>query len=198
MKRSLRILCDMDSIIVNMSQKWIDLYNKDHNEKMTMDDVKNWDMAHNVKIGEKIYEYLYSHEFFLNVDPIEGALEALQTFQKEGHHLVIASAPSWPGNSASDKLSWLKKHAPFINKRDVMLGHNKYMLKGDVLIDDSPDNIESYFKHWPQADIMTIAYPYNASVAGLTSVYAESYKDTKSAWKQIVEGVEKLSNAVQR
>lgn len=190
--RKLTILCDMDSIIVNLTQKWLDLYNKDHNDSLTVDDMVHWDMAHNVKIGRKIYDYLYSHEFFKHVDPIPGALEALKEIHGKGHNLVVLSAPSWPGTSASDKISWIKHHLPWFNKRDIILGHNKHLVKGDVFIDDSPSNITAYRAHWPQSKIMTISYPYNQGSKQLCDVFAESHRDTEKAWEQIRGAIRSL------
>lgn len=192
--KKLTVLCDMDGIIVNLTQKWLNLYNKDHNDNLTIADIKEWELSKSVKKGVKVNDYLYSPNFFLDVDAIEGALEGMKAIQKMGHHLVILSAPSWPGNSASDKITWMRKHAPFVNKRDIILGHNKYLVKGDVLIDDSPTNIQAYRAHWPQSTIMTIAYPFNETVRQLCDVFAQSFKDTKAAWEQITSEVERRAD----
>lgn len=191
--KKLTVLCDMDSIIVALTPKWLKMYNQDHNDNVTLEDIKSWDMAHNVKIGTKIYDYLYTPGFFLDVEPVDGALGAIKWIH-DNHNLVIASAPSWPGNSASDKITWLKKHVPWFNKRDLMLGHHKYLLKGDIFIDDSPENIQAYAKHWPGANIMTISYPYNQGVKNLIHTFAEDYTDTQKAWDTILEDIDYIAH----
>lgn len=179
----------MDGIIVNLTQKWLNLYNRDHDAQLEIADIKEWELSKSVKKGVKINDYLYTPNFFLDVDPIEGALEGLKAIQDAGHHLVILSAPSWPGNSATDKITWMQRHAPFVNKRDIILGHNKFLVRGDILIDDSPTNIQSYRAHWPLAKIMTIAYPFNQKVRQLCDVFAEGFSNTKNAWKTIVSEI---------
>ncbi len=183
------ILCDMDGIVVDLTKKWLATYNRDHDDNLTIADLTEWELSKHTKKGAKINDYLYSPNFFLDVDPIYGAIEGLKELQDAGHHVVILSAPSWPGNSATDKISWIKKHAPFLNKRDIILGHNKFLVKGDVLIDDSPTNIQSYRAHWPTSKIMTIAYPFNQKVRQLCDVYAEGFNDTKAAWTTIVSEI---------
>lgn len=188
----LTVLCDMDSIVTDLMQKVLDHYNRDHNDKVTKSDFKTWDIARNVKIGQDIYKYFYRDGFFLDLPAIPGAIEGLRAIQALGHHLVLVSAPSWPGTSASDKISWVKKHLPFINKRDIILGHNKHLIKGDIFIDDSPDNISDYREHWPHAKIMTISHPYNEEVKDVVDVFAESYLETEKAWGTIYRAIEDM------
>lgn len=179
----------MDSIIVSLTQTWLDAYNKDHEDTVTMEDIKTWNVSNHVKIGQKINDYLYKDGFFLDLPAIEGAIETLKKIQDLGHNVYIVSSPSWPGTSASDKITWARKHLPFINKRNIFLCHQKHMVKGDILIDDSPDNLKMYKQHWPAARTMTIAYPYNALMKGLVDVHADDYADPKKAWNTIFEAI---------
>lgn len=194
MTKKLTILVDMDSIIVALTQKWLELYNAEHGDTVIMSDVKKWDMSHNVKIGQDIYKYLYRPGLFEEAQPLPGALEALKEIHKKGHHIVIVSAPSHPGNSASAKISWIRQHMPWFNKRDIILGHHKHLVKGDVFIDDSPDNIELYRRHWKDSTIMTIAYPYNEEVKTLVDIYAEDFQNTEKAWARITGEIQLVAN----
>lgn len=190
--QKLDVLIDMDAIIVALTQKWLGFYNRDHNDTVKVSDLKNWNVSKHVKIGQKINDYLYGPDFFLDVDALEGAIEYVEKIKNLGHNVVIVSSPSWPGNSATDKISWVKKNMPYFNKRDIFLCHHKHMIKGDIFIDDSPDNITLYRQHWPNAKIMTIAYPYNEAVKHLVDVYAEGYADTKTAWATIFKAIDEL------
>lgn len=189
--KHLRILCDLDAIVADLTKKWLEHYNRDHSDSVTKEDITSWHMANHVKIGEDVHKYLYEPGFFLDLEPLPGAIESLRAMKESGHHVVIVSAPSWPGTSAQDKISWVKKHLPFLNKRDIFLGHHKHMLKGDVFIDDSPTNITAYRKEWgAAARIMTIAHPYNESVKSLVNVFADGYKDTAKAWDTIRRAID--------
>lgn len=190
----LRIFCDLDEITAQLLKKWLARYNADHDDKLDINTVV-WDgLKKQSKIGDKIYEYLHQPGFFADLEPVEGAIEALEEFKADGHHVVILSAPSYPGSSAVDKLDWVHKHLPFIHKRDVFLGWHKYMLKGDVLIDDSPVNIREYRKEWPETPIFTIAYNHNRDVRHLTDLYAIDSNNTRAAWKAIRQGIRELAD----
>jgi 5'-nucleotidase len=188
--KRLTILCDMDAIIADLTQKWLDHYNQEHSDAVTKADIKSWHMASNVKIGQSVNDYLYREGFFRDLKPLPGAIPAIVELKKMKHDVIIVSAPSWPGTSATDKISWVREHMPFLNKRDIMLGHHKHLLRGDVFIDDSPDNIRQYRNHWPEHNgIMTIAHPYNEEVKELVNVYADGYQDTQKAWGTLLEAV---------
>lgn len=197
--KPLRILCDLDAIVADLTKKWLERYNRDYADNVTKEDNKHSRMERNVKIGEKIIDYLYEDGFFRDLEPLPGAIKSLRALWDDGHQIVIASAPSWPGTSAQDKISWVREHLPFIKKRSIFLGHEKYMLKGDIFIDDSPDNIKQYrdewdqYKQWHQPKIMTIAHPYNESIRDIVDVYAQSYKNTEIAWGTILKAIHKVA-----
>lgn len=190
--RKLSIICDLDSIAADLMKKWMEHYNRDHNAAMTKEHHTSWDVHNNVPIGHRIYEYLYQPGFFEDLEPLPGAIESLNLLQNRGHKVTIATAYSYPGTSATDKVTWCRNHLPFLNKRQIFLGHQKEMLKGDVFIDDSPDNITNYRREWPNACIATISHLYNEHVKDKTDIFALDYKDTAAAWKTIIEGIMKL------
>lgn len=195
--KKLVCLFDMDAILVNLSSKWVAAFNKEHGKNLTKGDVvKYWHMAKHdglKEIGEvALNRYLYEDGFFLDLEPLPGALEAVEAIHNLGHKVYIVSSPSWPGTSAQDKISWVRRHLPFINKRKIFLCHEKSMVKGDVFVDDSPDNLKLYRREWPEAKIMTIAYPYNESAKDLVDVYADGWADTAKAWKTIYESIAAL------
>lgn len=197
MRKRKRVLVDLDNITVDLTKKWLDLYNRDFGDTLTVADITSWHIANHVKCSqEEMHEYLYSDRFFLDVEPMPGAIEALKEIHdavdaegKPRFHLLIVSAPSHPGNSATDKITWVRERMPWFNKRDISLMHHKHMLDGDWLVDDSPDNIRAYRAERPTAKIATIAYPFNREVRQLCDVFAESYWQSAQAWREIVSSI---------
>lgn len=76
------------------------------------------------------------------------------------YSIYIATTP-WPSNMdcCRGKLSWMNTYFPFIKKEQIIFIHNKSLLRGDILIDDSPQNLISF-------NGLTIAfdYPYNRNI----------------------------------
>ncbi len=190
----LSILCDLDEICADLFKKWLGMYNAEHNDTLDKNELTWNGMAARAKNGKEIYSYLHKPGFFADLEPIPGAIDALKEFLADGHEVTILSAPSYPGPSSQDKQDWVQKHMPFIHYRDVMLGWKKDKVQGDLLIDDSPENIKSYRKRWgDKAKIFTIAYNHNAEVKHLTDIYALDCNKTEDAWKIIRAGVKELA-----
>ena len=79
---------------------------------------------------------------FALMDPMPGAVEAVQKL-RERYDLYILSTAPWNNPTAwCDKLNWVKKHfggdkdSPFYKR--IILTHHKDLCHGDYLIDDRP------------------------------------------------------------
>ena len=194
MSNKLTILVDMDSIMVNLQKEWYRRYNADYDDNLTPDDILTWDTHLYVKpeCRRKIYSY-FTPEMFRSLEPIDGAIGKIKKWKKQGHHVYIVSAPPW--GCADAKYEWMREYAPFITSRDIILAHPKFLVKGDVLIDDSPNNISKYRQAWPESKIFTIAYAYNKDVEDLTDIRAGSWDSTEEAWEEFDKQIEILQNA---
>lgn len=74
---------------------------------------------------------------FAEMDPMPGALEAYREMVVDGHDVFILSTAPWENPSAwSDKLDWVKAKLGDVARKRLILTHHKYLLRGDVLIDD--------------------------------------------------------------
>jgi len=192
----LTILCDVDSIIADLLAPWLAAYNDKHGRSVRVADVTKWKIHECVPDGERIYELLHTEGLYRTLLPLPGALEGLRLLHDAGHHVVLLTACANKNeNAAGDKLAWIRKHLPWLSYRDVIIGFHKHLVRGDVLIDDSPENIREYRAAWPSASILTIDYAYNRGpeIDALIDCRAESYQDTAKAWAQIVEHVSALA-----
>ncbi len=190
MSKKLTILVDLDSITADLQEKWYEAYNAEYDDNITNDDILTWDTHKYVKpeCGKRIYKY-FTPSLFKSLNPIKGAIKGLKALVDAGHEVVFVTAS--PKGCSEAKFSWVKEHCPFI--KEVIMAHKKYLILGDVLIDDSPSNIISYREHHPHANIFTIAYPYNESVEGLTDLRLGSWRDTEAAWEGFVKAIEELA-----
>lgn len=77
--------------------------------------------------------------FYAEMDPIPGALEALVAMVAAGHHVQLISQPDVDNPTGhSDKLSWVARHLGPEWRSRLVLTHDKTLWSGDVLIDDKP------------------------------------------------------------
>lgn len=92
---------------------------------------------------------------FSLMEPMDGAIEAVNTL-KEDYDVYILSTAPWLNPSAwTDKVLWVQKYfgagkdSTFYKR--MIITHNKHFNKGDILIDDRPNNGTEHFEgEWIQ------------------------------------------------
>ena len=79
---------------------------------------------------------------FRNLKPIDGALDAVKfLLQSDSYEVYFLSTAPWNNPSAwTDKRLWLEDQFGDSINRKLILTHRKDLLKGDILIDDRPNN----------------------------------------------------------
>ena len=88
---------------------------------------------------------------FALMDPMPGAIEAVQLLSKHFDVYILSTSPWNNPTAASDKIEWVKKHMNGVFHKRVIITHHKELLQGDYLIDDRGKNGTSEFKgEWLQ------------------------------------------------
>ena len=79
---------------------------------------------------------------FRDLSPIAGAIKAVnQLLESPLYEVFIISTAPWNNPSAwTDKRLWLVDHFGDRINRRLILTHRKDLVKGDILIDDRPNN----------------------------------------------------------
>ena len=84
---------------------------------------------------------------FRDLKPLEGAVKAVnQLLEANSYEVYFLSTAPWDNPSAwTDKRLWLaEQFGDKINRR-LILTHRKDLIKGDILIDDRPNNGAAQF-----------------------------------------------------
>lgn len=176
------ILLDLDCITADFYFGLLDAYRADTDEELHHSYIDEWDKV--FPNGKNLQYYFGQPDFFRNLKPVPGAKEILTALHEAGNELVVVSAAtltSVPGQ----KFEWLSEHFPFIERKRVFFGVEKWRVRGDVLIDDHYTNVSAWKGANPSGYAIGIAYPYNVSNAGDFDFLAESYTDFSRAWRQI-------------
>lgn len=79
---------------------------------------------------------------FRNLEPIKDAIKSVnKLLDTEKHEVYFLSTAPWNNPSAwTDKRVWLEEQFGESINRRLILTHRKDLLKGDILIDDRPNN----------------------------------------------------------
>lgn len=133
------ILLDMDDTILDLKGPWLARYNELKGTDIKMSAWVGWDAN---AIGEGMYDILKEDGFFASLPPYEEAIEVIRRLN-EKHEVVLLTASVF-GPSMKDKGLWVQKHLPFIPEDNFMIARKKYLVRGDVLVDDGPHNISAF------------------------------------------------------
>jgi 5'(3')-deoxyribonucleotidase len=179
----MRILIDMDDVLGLCVNKLIRQLNKTHTLGLHMRDITCWNLRTCIQerypdISEaKIFSPLNSQGFFRNLKVVAGAQQVVRELGKNHELVIVTNLPLVEEASRyymEDKLEWIKKYFPqFIESRNVVFTKNKYLVDGDILIDDAPHNILAFHKK-----AIVFSRPWNQHINHLPR--AETWYDIPS------------------
>lgn len=139
------IFVDMDDVIADTYGKHIEMYNQEFEKNLSLDHFKSGEVWQNVPEMHQgsIRKHARTDGFFRDLMPIKDSIPVMEKLCKK-HEVYIASAATQFPNSLREKSDWLDEFFPFIGwEYRIMCGH-KFILKGDLLIDDRTLNLDKF------------------------------------------------------
>lgn len=144
----MRILIDIDGVMLNTQEALLKRLNKKYGTRYTLENVTNYTWFENVykninPWAELEYESFWQEEVSL----IDGAKKAFWTLYNNGYAIYFVSASN-PFNPALRQKLWrlsrlLDLPLDCLSKRTVITQY-KELIVGDVLIDDCAENIHKW------------------------------------------------------
>lgn len=163
------ILLDMDGPVANFMKGWLEQYNFITKENVRVQDIKGLNTSKFVSEPFILKRIKDSVGFIRNLEPIDGAIEGIETLHKQGHEIVFVSNGTNCPTSGHEKRDWLKFYLGHLWKfPPLVLTYHKHYVRGDCLIDDQPKNLENL-----DASTTPLLWhcSYNADVKGYTRIY---------------------------
>ncbi len=139
------IFVDMDEVLADTFGAHIDLYNNEFGKSLTLADIPHGEVWENVPKAhlQNVKDHVWRDGFFRELPLIKDSQEVMLALSKK-HEVYIATAATQFPNSLREKSDWLDEHFPFITwEYRIMCGH-KFILNGDVLIDDRSYNLKPF------------------------------------------------------
>ena len=141
----MRILIDMDDVIADAVERFLQWYERDYGVRYTKDDLKGTKLYMIVPEEHRktVKEYPHRDDFFKDLPVIENSREIVEELHNRFEVYIASAAMEFP-YSLPHKNNWLDEHFPFIHwKRRIFCG-DKSVLKGDILIDDHDFNLSVF------------------------------------------------------
>lgn len=131
------IAIDMDDVMADTSGTHLELFNKDYNDIVTLDDLDNVTLTQlRPHLKNEIIDYFNRHEFFRNIKVMDHSQEVIRSLSKK-YKIFIATAAMEVPASFAGKYEWLKEHFDFLSEHNFVFCGDKSIIKTDYLIDDS-------------------------------------------------------------
>lgn len=127
----------------NLMDTWIEALNLLYGTNVTPKNITQWDMrvAFPELTEKQIFMPLYWESLWCHVAPKEGAVEGMRKLVADGHTVMVVTA-SHPETIGAKTREVLFKYFPFITYKDLIVTYRKDLIRGDVIIDDAPHNLE--------------------------------------------------------
>jgi len=175
MKRK-TILVDLDGITADIYKTWSSLYEAETGEILKVK--KEYRLTEVVSHPDVLCDILERKGFFSSLFPLPGAIKYLKKIMAK-HDVHILTQPPREANFAiADKKEWVKRYFPEYDTSKMIFAHCKYLIRGDILFDDSPKHLVEWKEYNPKGQVVTITYEYNKDIP-VTVRFKK-----KTAWKQ--------------
>ena len=142
------ILLDSDQVLAEFSRHWVKVYNERYDDQLTEKEFAGEfggvEKVVKPEVGEKVYDLTQEPGFYQALDLVEGAVEGVKKLMGVADVYVVSSYSVDP-ESAKGKVEWFKKYFPEITDNEALvLCKPKFLVYGDVLVDDSVDNLKKW------------------------------------------------------
>lgn len=175
--KTLCILVDMDNTLVDFDRAVASAMASRYPEVSWQKDRDEFECPSE---HESYFRSIVAEEgFFLNLQPLPGAIEAMHELRNQGHEVWICTAPLKQYTfCVTEKFAWVDKHlGPEWVKR-IIIAKDKTLVRGDLLVDDKPQT-GSMKPTWEQ---VFFDQPYNRRESGKRfSCWLDFVKMTQNA-----------------
>ena len=160
------IFIDMDDVLADTYGKHIELYNEEFKEALSPTHFESGEVWQNVpKVRQSsIHQHVHMKGFFRNLKPLKDSQIVMEALWHKYDVYIATAATQFP-NSLKEKSDWLDEYFPFVTwQHRIMCGH-KFILRGDLLIDDRSYNLEKF-----EGDTLLFTSPHNINTKGYKRV----------------------------
>lgn len=152
----MKILFDCDGVLNNFQEHLLNILNKKYNTNYTVNDITYYDWLPDT--FDDCWVPIEERSFWdtITIDP--KAVETIESLVREGHTIYLASASHFTpilGYKVTKILSHFDTN--LVGERNVIIGKDKSMIRGDLLVDDFTKNLDKFVS----GETICFAQPWN-------------------------------------
>ncbi len=189
------ILVDCDGVVADFTGAVCREASEILQRRVDPAEITQWNLKASLEMTNKQTQALYSRiqrkGFCSNLEPLPGAVSAVKKLQSLGFVTFVTSpwdsSPYWMW----ERIQWLLDFME-ADMKDIIHTHQKWLVKGDIIIDDRPSNVVNGDRKL-RFLIPTPANKHWRNTSGTT--LSDSLYISKS-WTSIIQKVKELVNNV--
>jgi 5'(3')-deoxyribonucleotidase len=135
-----RIAVDMDGVLANVTEHFLDYDEKDFGRRQTWEDIAG---KPELTVFPNLRKYLFQDNFFRTAPVMPDSQQVLHDLTKKYQIFIVSAATEFP-QSLAEKQAWLNEHFPFIQWQQMVFCGWKTIIDADIMIDDHFKNLDAF------------------------------------------------------
>ncbi len=191
MPRKLRLLLDVDGVIADFPQYYLDIVQAKFGVAHSVEAINKWNIGESIQLHpdrrDIVRAALQEPGVAMSLRAYPGSVKAVRKLRKM-LDLFFVTSPLGSSTWTDDRERWLEAHFFTGDKPRVTHTHEKYICFGDVFVDDKVDHIKAWSEAWPNSTAVIWDQPWNRkfNVNGRRNVLR------MNRWEQLFSLVEEL------
>lgn len=139
------VLVDMDGVLADLEKGLLDYWRALHPElpfvpktDRTTHDIRVQYESLGAGLGAQMREIMHRDGFYASLEPLEGAVEAMNAMMALGWEVFICTAAARNTRCIAEKAAWVVQYLGPQWVERLIATRDKTLVMGDVLIDDKP------------------------------------------------------------
>lgn len=184
------VLVDLDDTINECGIRFWQLHEQLHDEIVDPEQVTDWDLALFSSLGNDVYKLFTEPGLYRHLELKPYAQQFIKNLNEQYDVYFVTDAPSGTSfcnvsdsyaNPVADKRKWVEEHFPFFDSSKMIFTSHKWLVAGDVLVDDKPETFFEYKKR--NREIILMDAPHNRHIE--TSKRASSLEEVEQRIHQL-------------
>jgi 5'(3')-deoxyribonucleotidase len=144
MEQKLRLAIDMDEVLADTIDKFIEVYRRDHNTEILLQEMNGREFHELLPdtLNHSWRDYINKPGFFRDLKVMPRAVEVVKELCQKYDVYVVSAAMEFR-HSLIDKYDWLEEHFPFVDWRHIVFCGYK-IVDVDIMIDDRIRNFTGF------------------------------------------------------
>ena len=180
------LLIDMDGVLVHLLGSWLENYRNATGDNVQPVDITEWEVSRFVKEPKVLCSLLNEEGAFFEPAPLRDVLDWFPRLLKsnKARVTILTQAPTGSKTAVYEKRQWMSKWFPSFNIHNMIFAHHKYMIRGDLMLDDNPVHLEKAKESDPSIITVVFDQLYNkdAKADYRVSTWEEFYQLVNKLW----------------